>query len=522
MQIIIRLYLIVLLCAGCVSQQKPDAKKTLRLSIDTELSSFDPRKAGTRSAQIILGQLFEGLMRVDHQGNLVPAAAERIEMSPDALSVTFFLRSTYWSDGNPLTAADFARSWKEALYPQFPTDYALAFYIIKNGQAVKEGKLPPEALGIKVLDNKILKVEFETPAPFFPELTANPLYAPVPPEQGQKQWVSNGPFVLSAWKPKEEIRLSKNSHYREKDDILIDGITLNYLPDAQTALMMWKKGDLDLIGGPMSCLPRESFTSLREINALETLPSGGVFWLGFNTEKAPFSNKKIRQALAYAINRHDLVEHLLQGGEQPAFSVLPPQMQVNAGPAFKDADLEKARDLFQQGLKELGWTKDRFFQLELGYCLSSYGENLIAQTIQQQWNKAFGIEVPIKGTEKAVYLNNAASRNYDACFNIWYPWMNDPLIHFAFFKTKRDRINMTGWESSTYQALLNKAEHEENPKVREALYREAERILLEEMPIVPLFHPTYKFTKHEGVQGLAVSNLGQVSFRGIKLSNSRQ
>ncbi|GAB4227253.1 MAG: oligopeptide ABC transporter substrate-binding protein OppA [Chlamydiales bacterium] len=511
------LALFTMVFSSCSPREESKSKKnTLRISLDTNPPSLDPRLGGIRKAQVVIGMLYEGLMRYDRDGNVIPGVADHFVLSDDKKSATFKLRESHWSNGERVIASDFTEGWRECLDPQFHCEHAYAFYYIKNAKAAKEGKISLDKVGLYAIDDETIKVEFEYPSPFFIELTANPIYSPIYRGDQKGERISNGPFKLKEWKAQEKILVEKNPFFREKDKVHLDGISIAILPDANTSLLMWERGELDLVGGSMTSLPQEAIHAMRQHNTVETIPSGGICWLTFNTEKVPFNNAKIRKALGYAINRNEIVNNLLHGNEVPALSILPKCLLLQQSPYFQDYNLTEAKKLFAEGLKELGFSKQELPPIELNYCITSMGENMIAQAIQQQWREAFGIKIELLGTERSIYLTKGISGDYQIRTATWYSWMNDPNYNLEFLKTKDNRINVTKWENSNYKRLVDLAEREVDAKLRLDYYRKAEQLLLDEMPIAPIYYDTYKFTKRDGISGLIISKLGQLDFREVE------
>jgi len=302
-----RLALFGMLClalVGCDQQESRESKKILRLNIAGEPISLDPRLGGERRSQVVTNMLFEGLTRMTAEGPAELAMAERVEISSDKRTYTFHLRDAHWSTGQPVTAYDFEQSWKRNLSPNFDSLHSYLLFNIRNAQKVRLGELPSSELGVTVVDPRTLVVELESPAPYFLDLLALPILAPVPVflDRESNSWsrsvdtfVCNGPFQLVEWKHEDEIRVVKNPSYWDGDNVQIDGITLSIIEDSHSVLSLFEQGALDWVGEPLSELPLDSIEALSRSGKLETTPVNATYEYYFNTELPLFSSQKVRQ-----------------------------------------------------------------------------------------------------------------------------------------------------------------------------------------------------------------------------------
>ncbi len=340
-----RLFLILLtvIVAGCSGGNVDHSQQTLRLNLYTEPPSLDPRKFTDATSAHVLMMLFEGLTRIDYDHKPHSALAEEIFISEDQRTYTFKLREAYWSNGDPITANDFAYSWRKILDPQFPSLFAYKLYPIQNAAEIKEGKLPIDQLGVRVLNEKTLEVTLNYPTPYFLELIAFPTFFPVNQkvDEAMPEWaaeagsffVTNGPFSLKKWEHESEITVVKNPQYWNADSVRLDAIQLAMIDDTTTEFYMYEMGELDWAGSPISNLPPEFIPALKEEGKLEILPSTGVYYFKVNTDNPILNNAKIRQALSYCINREEIVEHITQAGQKPACALVPPM------PGWEEASL---------------------------------------------------------------------------------------------------------------------------------------------------------------------------------------
>lgn len=524
------------LLSGCSkesSDQKQDSSKeksakTLHLYLQTEPMSMDPGKAGNRISQIVTRELFEGLMRIDNQGRPSFALAKTVEESDDKCVYRFHLRPSVWSNGMPVTAHDFVYAWKRNIHPDSPTAYSYAFFCIKNAQKARLGQVSLDEVGVQADDDFTLTVTLEHPAPYFIELTSNPLYSPVCKAIVEKNpgwnnemgpnFVSNGPFTLSEWKHQAEIVLSKNPNYWDPTAVSVDMMTFPIITDPLTALNMFEVGDLDWVGDPFGSIPLEAIPRLKAQKKLEVHSIGGVKWLELNTKHPLLQSRKIRQAMAMAINRSDIVEHLLQGGEKPAYSLLPETLTLAERPLFKDYDIDRAKGLFDEGVKELNLSLDDMPLITFSHYAEPF-DKAVAEAIQQQWQQAFGLKINLSPADRTTHLSRIASGDFDVGDVNWFTFYHDPIYNLEFIKYANSSFNGTKWENPRYTQLLDLSDVEPNLAVRDEILREAEELLINEMPVIPICYNTCKFAKNPEVYGESFSPIGMFELKKIDVDS---
>jgi oligopeptide transport system substrate-binding protein len=496
-------------------------KNELVLNLGMDPSTMDPRQARDTSTFNVLNMLYEGLTRLDEMGKPVPGIAKEISVSEDKTIYTFHLRECNWSDGTPLTAHDFEYSWKTVLDPNFPSEYAHAFYVIKNAKAAALLEIPSEEIKAQAIDDHTFVVELEAPAPFFLQLAALPPFSPIQKrfdmehpnwhENSKTEILSSGPFVLSSWKNHNEIVVRKNPHYYDAESVKLDGIRL-VMVDESTELSMFEAGELDWAGSPISVIPADAIQALKDSELLHSAPALGTHFFRFNVEKAPFDNRKMRQAFSLAVDRKAIVEHVLQAGQIPAMGFLPESIRIQNEAYFEDNNLELAEKLFQEALEEMELKATELPPILLSYTMSDRHHKL-AQAIQQQWKKAFKLDVQLDNMEGKVFLEKRRSGNYQMANGSWIGDYSDPINFLEIFQNKADSVNNTGWENDRYRELLLQAKMESDETLRMEYMHDAERILMEEMPVLPIFYYTFSYLKQNKVNGVHLSDLGHLNFR---------
>lgn len=499
--------------------QTASQPKVLKLNLHSEPPTADPGIAEDTTSGAIVRATFDGLTRTGADGKPLESAAEKVEVSSDLRTYTFKIRDSKWSNGDPVTAHDFEYAWKRALDPQTASNYAYQLYFIKNGEKFNKGQGKKEDVGVKALDDKTLQVTLENPTPFFLELTAFYTYYPVNKRvvEADPKWaaeakthVGNGPFKLTEWEHKSKLVLTKNDNYWDKDKVKLDRIEFSMVEDENTELSMFDNGELDWAGAPLSNLPTDALPALKEAGKVTTVPISGTYMYKFNTEKPPFNNVKIRKAFVYAINRQLIIDNVTQANQQPALGFIPPSQSVGNGPFFQDHDTEKAKQLLAEGMKELGITKLPPITLSFN---TSENHKKIAEAIQDQWKKEFGIDVKLENKEWKVFIEDLHQGNFQIARMGWLADYNDPLTFLDLFKEKDGGNNDTRWENPKYKEALNLSAVEADREKRTKLLAQAEQILMEDMPILPIYFYTDSWVKKENIKGVIVDGQGNVDYK---------
>ncbi|MEB2269236.1 peptide ABC transporter substrate-binding protein [Bacillus safensis] len=512
--------------SGDSTSSSGEAKTTLNVNISTEPFSLHPGLANDSTSGSVIRQTFEGLTRINAEGKPENAMASDIKTSADGKTYTFTLRDAKWSNGDPVTAKDFEYAWKWALDPKNESQYAYQLYYIKGAEAANKGKAKVADVGIKAKDDKTLVVELENPTPFFTELTAFYTYMPVNQKVAEKNknwytnagenYVSNGPFVLSQWKHGGSITLEKNNEYWDKDTVKLKKINMSMIKDTNTELSMFKKGELDWAGSPTGSLPTESLKTLKKEGGLKIQTIAGIYNYKFNTKVKPLNNANIRKALAYSINRQAIVDKITQGEQVPAMAIVPPTMQGftdNKTGYFKDHDVATAKELLEKGAKELGYKSvSDLPTLKLSYNTDE-GHQKIAQAIQEMWKKDLGVKVELDNSEWNVYIDKIHSGDYQIGRMGWLGDFNDPVNFLELYKDKDGGNNDTGWESKEYKQLLNDSAKETDKTKREEMLKKAEEIIINDMPVAPIYFYTQLWVQDPKLKGVVVSGLGDVQYK---------
>jgi len=470
-------------------KKKITSIKTLRFAISSSSHPLDPRIQRGEDTKPILKMLFEGLMQIDAGGKVVLGVAKSFKVSKDRKKYTFKLRSSFWSNGAAVTAYDFEYAWKSVLSPQFKAPSAYMLYPIKHARAIKKGYLPVTQLGVRALSKDALEINLEYPTPYFLELLAQPQFAPINPaidqsqptwpHQEDKEYICNGPFVLKKNNPSRYYELIKNPTYYHSSKIGLDRVSIKYAQSAEIK-EMFLRDEIDWMGFPTVTVDLPSLPS--DHGETVVLHNDSVYWYVFNTRRFPFNHVKIRQALALTINRARLLQ-TIPPGHWPAFSALPFQ---HSGGYLMEESQRKGVELYEEALTELGLNRKNFPRIKLLFTEGKV-RNSIAKIIKEGWEKTLGIQCQFDILEDWHELFN---RLTDGDFQIgginWISLINDPSYTLEIFHSASRFINFPQWRNDHYDQLIDQANIERRASKRLLYLGLAEKMLLQEVPIIPL------------------------------------
>lgn len=505
-----------LLPGGCGKHETPVERgnrlQVLERGSHAEVTDLDPQTAVTITEIDLASTLFEGLV-AEHPVDLhpVPGVAERWEVSPDNLSYTFQLRANArWSNGTPLTAADFVQSWRRILTPSLAAPNAGLLYVIQGAEAYHKGVVPDFAqVGVSAPSPHVLRVRLEHPTPYFLSLLSHPAFFPVPlsvvrqhggEADRANRWtrpgtlVGNGPFQLETWRINDQIVVRKSDTYWDAATVRLNAIRFRPFESIDAEERAFRAGQLHLT----YVLPFGRAAAYRGEQArfVRADPYLNTYFLRLNTAKPPLGDPRIRQALSLSIDRAALVAKVLRGGQQPATSLTPPGLPGYEPPALVRTDVAAAREL----LAEAGFPGGRGLpRLSL---LFNTSENLrlIAEALQEMWRRELGIEVELINQERKVVLAERSLGNYQILIADWVADYLDPVTFLEPWRSDSGN-NHTGWRNSEFDALLFASARNGNPESRAAELQKAEALLLRELPVVPLYYNPHLFLIQPSVQG---------------------
>lgn len=492
--------------------ERGNRRGLLHLGNGAEPESLDPHlTTGVPEYQIIQG-LMEGLVREDGKTlEVTPGVAKRWEIGGDGAVYTFHLRKdAKWSNGDPVTAGDFEYGLRRMLSPELGAEYAYMLYVIKNGQALNEGRLPEgEALGVRAVDDHTLEIVLERPAPYFLGMLNHHAFYPVHPATIERHggmtaranawarpgsYVGNGPFTLEEWNLNQHVFLKKSDTYWNRDRVRLNGILFYPVENEQTEERMYRDGLLHKTEG----VPLDRVNHYRRAGdgALYSYPYLTTYYYLVNTTRKPFDDVRVRRALALSIQRELITEHILKAGQKPALWFTPPDTAGFTPSGALEEDLEEARRL----LAEAGYPGGKGFpEFEILYNTRE-SHRTIAQVIQQMWKRNLGIECRLVNQEWQVYMVSRRELDFDVARAGWAGDYADPH-NFLNLHVKTSGNNHTGWSDDTYDTLIDQAAGAAAKAERFELYDRAEAILLRDMPVIPIYWYTRNYLLHPSVKG---------------------
>jgi oligopeptide transport system substrate-binding protein len=482
--------------AGCTREPAGADQHILVRAGGPDPDSLDPQKARGFEGQTVLRDLCEGLTTLDHTANVAPGVAERWSVSPDGLTYTFTLRqSARWSTGEPVVGEDFVAALKRLVDPATGSGYAGYVDVIENARDIVAGKKPPDALGVSAPDPHTVVVKLATPAAYLPTLLSHPSTCPVHrptlaahPESFAKPgvMVSNGAFVLTEWVQGSHILLARNHHYWNDAATKLDGVKYLAISDENAELARYRGGEIHVT----RVVPRGQYdwilANLRD--QLHVSPQLSTYFYGFNLRRGPFKDRpELRRALSLVIDRDKLAERVLRVGELPAWGWVPPGI-ANYDPQsfdYRNTPLAARIAEAQRLYREAGYSQDKPLSFELRY---NAGEvhTKVALAVASMWKEALGVDVRLVQVEFKSLLQDIEQGDVEMFRSSWVGDYNDPYT-FAQYLTSSFGVNLPHYASSHYDSLVKSATEQQNPHERAALLEEAERVMLADHPILPLY-----------------------------------
>lgn len=502
-------------------------KNSVVATVGPEPETIDPAMNTSADGAIYINHVFEGLTRLDKNGNTIKGIAKDWKISDDGTKYTFTLRNdAKWSDGQPVTAKDFEYAWKRALAPETASDYATQLYYLKNGEEYNTKKCDADQVGVKATGDYTLEVELKAPTAYFIDLTNFPTYFPVRKDiiekngdkwtQSPDTYIGNGPYKVTAWEHNSKIVMEKNDNYWDtKLARNISKIDFVLTDDHPAALSAFENGEHNFNDG---LIPTDELPGLIADGKTTPVPELGVNYVTFNVKKAPLDNVKVRKALGMAIDSKFLIEKVLQGGQKSAPGFVPFGMpgldpkkdfrtEKGAESFWKEtADIEGAKKL----LAEAGYPDGKGLP-ELEYSTNANDvNNKSAEALQNMWAQ-IGVKVKITTMEWKVFLPYRTEKKHTVTRGAWSGDYTDPMTFMDLFITNGPN-NDADWSNAEYDKLIKEAQSTNDQKVRMPALHKAEKILMEDAPIVPFAFRNKNSLVDPKLKGVYQSPLGHVFF----------
>jgi oligopeptide transport system substrate-binding protein len=531
------LWLLAAGVAGCARHETPvaagDREQVLYRSLGYEVPSLDPHLAAGIAEQDVASALFEGLVDEDPRDlHPIPGVAESWTVSGDGLSYTFRLRpDARWSDGAPVTAQDFIDGWRRVLTPSLGAENAGMLFALRGAEEFHRGGVPDfSGVGAEAPDAHTLRATLGRPDAGFLSMLSHPAWFPVPlrviagagPPYGRgNPWASpgrlvgNGPFTLQSWSPDEAIVVVKSPTYWDAARVRLAAIRFYPTDSVNAEELAFRAGQLHVT----DAIPVDRIDAYRRDNPgfLRVDPYLGTYFYRLNVRRPPLTDPRVRRALSLAIDRRAIVARILRGEQTEALSFTPPGIGGYAPPNGRTADFDDARRL----LASAGFPGGRGFpSLELLYN-NSENHRAIAEAVQETWRRELGVGVRLANQEEKVVLSDRQTGDYDIVRSAWIADYADAASFLDIFRGNNGN-NQTGWSNPSYDALLDAAAASKAPVERDRLRREAEQLLLDEAPILPIYHYNHVYLLRPSVHGWYPTLLDHHPYKFVWLGDSAQ
>ncbi len=508
--------LLLWLGIGCArSERQVDSgirEGILYINNGAEVPDLDPHTVTGMPEFRIMDAIFEGLVEQNPDTReILPALAKKWEVSEDQQTYTFHLRAGLtWSDGVPLTASDFVRSYERTLHPELVADYAYLFEIIEGAAAYRQGGESDFAkVGVKALDERTLEIRLEHPVPYFLTLMTYPCWRPLPMHLVEEhdglrrrgaRWtregnlVSSGPFVMTRWEPNRVLMVEKNQRYWDAETVALNAIHFLPVESLDTEERMFRSGQLHIT----NVVPNSKIQGYREMadTPLRIDPQLGTYFYRFNVTRPPFDDARVRRAFSLAIDREIIVERITRAGQSPAGSFAPPGAGGFEPASTVALDLEEARRL----MAEAGFPEGKGFpDVEILYNTSE-SHRTIAEALQQMWNTGLGVSLSLYNQEWKVFLDSLDTLDFSMARSGWVAVYDDPNQFLEIF-TSGNPNNHTGWASPEYDRLHAASMAEGDPIRRMQLLQQLDSMLTEQAIVAPIYHYTNFYLIDPRVRG---------------------
>jgi len=505
------------------------AAGALTYVVNNESAKYDPGTTAETFATPIIGNAFEGLVKYDPEGAIIPALAESWTISDDGLTYTFKLRDdAKWSDGKPVTAGDFVYAWKRVLTPASGAMNAPMLYSIVGAEEYFADQ-STDNVAISATDDKTLTFTLKQRVPYMLQLLGYSTFFPVREDVVSADpdgwttkpatYIGTGPFKVTAMNFGESVVLEKNPDYYDAANVSLDKLTFRLIPDPATALAAYEAGDVDGIEAvPAPEIPR---LSSEDGNGFMIVPALGTTYAFFNPHQKPLDDVRVRKALSMAIDREEIVEFVLQSADQPALGLVPPGMSIAGEDFTKDrdtfglaptAEVDQAKAL----LAEAGYPDGAGFPDTVFVTYSSPPIEKLLEAIQQMWKKNLNIDVKIQASEWQVFYPEVQKVQYQIAQMGWGADYPHPMTFLDNFVTGSPN-NLAGWSNPDYDKLIADAKSTGDEKVSLDDMRKAEALIMNDMVILPQYHRNQYMMMKPYVKGFWRSSLNVPHFDAVTI-----
>lgn len=508
-------------CGG--SPSNAGSSEVLRRGLAGEPSSLDPAVAADNFSFQLLQDLYEGLTIESANGQIVPGVASSWTIDPSGTEYTFRLRSTArWSNGRPVRAQDFVFAWRRIVDPARGSPVSDVLRLIAGAPEIIAGKLAPSKLGVYAPSDDVLVVRLQRPAPYLPQILTHsatfPVYSEASAQSHSSQsWVSNGPYVLTQWRPGTSVELAKDPSYWDRENVSIAKVRYEIAPDQNSQLAQYRAGQIDLTDVvPANAIP---WIHAEHSKELIVAPFLATAYFGINLSAPIFaSNLQLRKALAMAIDRRKIAA--AQGfGQPPAYGFVPPGIWNYNPQKWQWADLgdadriAEARRLYA----EAGYTPAKPVRIRLLFN-ANVAIRQAAILIAAMWKETLGVETELTEEEYRVFLQSRHDKSrWDIARLGWTADFNDASNFLDTFRENSPN-NDSGYANHTFDALLDEADRTSDAETRKLILEAAERVMLKDYPILPLYFFVSKRLVKPYVQGVRPNPLDRLTSKMLSMS----
>ncbi|MCM3180541.1 peptide ABC transporter substrate-binding protein [Cytobacillus horneckiae] len=497
------------------------AEKVLYMNNGQEPTSFDPPIGFNAVSWQSLNNLMEGLTRLGQSHEPEAATAEDWDVSEDGKVYTFHIREdAKWSNGDDVTAGDFVYAWKRLLDPNTGSPAAFLAYFIEGGEAFNNGEGSADDVQVKAVDDKTFEVTLISPQAYFLSVITNPAFFPINEKVAEEnsEWfaeaesfVGNGPFNLTEWVHDSHFVMEKNEQYWDAENVKLDKVHWAMVDDTNTEYQMFQTGDLDT-----SDVPPELSEQLFADESAEMVDQAGDYFYRFNVEMEPFQNENIRKAFAMAVNQQEIVDYVTKNGEEPAYGFVSPGFKDPSGNDFRETsgdllktNVEQAKELLAKGMEEEGY--DTLPEVTLTYSTLDTHKK-IAEALQQMFKENLEVDVKLANMEANVFAEEQKALKFQLSRSSFLADYADPINFLENFQTGHS-MNRTGWSNEEYDKLIQSALKEADEKKRFEMMYDAEKILFDEMPIIPIHFYNQVYLQNEDVTGIVRHPVGYIELK---------
>ncbi|MDN3508453.1 MAG: peptide ABC transporter substrate-binding protein [Candidatus Neptunochlamydia sp.] len=497
-------------------QTEKEDQGTLRLCTTSHFNSFDPRTGTEEESSYLHKMLFEGLMRIGKTEKPEPAISHNIDISDNGKRYRFSLRKSTWSNGMPLTANDFLYSWRMILTQRNLAPLSYLFNCIQHAKDIQEGIMPPEALGAVALDDHTLEVQLLSPCTSFLEICSLTLFSPICQKidetypswsdtQGNS-YVCNGPFCLEQKEKTGGVILKKNPLYWEAQKVKLKHVTIPFVSQEEGKKLFFNKKVDALLDyfykNPISL-------SVKNMN-VKSLQGGTVMrYLCFDCSIPPFHNKKVRKAISLAVDREKIAYSFSKSAASTT-SFFSPIYRFSRFQSKLEKDISQSRLLMIEAMTEDSLVYKTIFKQKLHALESSLHT---AQLVCTQINEALGVNWDVCTTTCELSSTKNLTQPFGVRLYAWADRIFDPIYFLGIFSNAAHTKNPTRWNNLCFESIFDHVSNAQNDKQRKDLFHSAEKILWEELPMIPLFYVKTTSLHHKNMQGLNSNHLQEFDIR---------